>query len=163
MLAVSCGWLEVEVNCRAAGTRPLGFTTAAKEKQILTSQTTTEYESAGGEAQNSPPNVYLIDFRPRNEAQLHIHTRVKVFAGWCLHNSTWRIVKSHPYEAASDQRRGKCFNMFRVRVRFYDLFECEQTSNNCLIPEIFFFLFLSGLQPQKRSCSVEPCKDPTVH
>lgn len=53
MLAVSCDWLHVEVNYRTAGARSQGSTTAVKEKWILTGQTTTEYEGAGGEAQNS--------------------------------------------------------------------------------------------------------------
>lgn len=53
MPPMSCGCLCVEVNYRTTGERPQGFTTAVKEKWILTSQTNTEYKSAGGKVQNS--------------------------------------------------------------------------------------------------------------
>lgn len=54
MLAVSHGWLYVEVNYRTTGARSEIFTTAVKEKWILSSQITTGYKGAGGEAENSP-------------------------------------------------------------------------------------------------------------
>lgn len=96
-----------------------------------------------------PLNVYLIDFRPRIEAQLHIHTSIKVFPQQCLHNSTWRLVKNNLSEAALDQRRGKCFNMFCVRAYFMTSWSVNFVIAKFLsFPDIFFFL-------KCRYCSIQ--------
>lgn len=122
MLAGSCGSLSVEVKYRNAGAAVLGFYKCSEGEMDLNFRYNHRTQGCRWHDSEQPLNVCLIDFRPGIEAQLHIHTTIKVLLHKSFHNSSQHLVESHAHEAASEQHKGKCFNMFSVRVYFMTSF-----------------------------------------
>lgn len=134
---MSCGCLSVEVNHRTTGERPQGFTTAVKEKWILTSQTNTEYKSAGGKVQNIHwLSTWLISGPGLRHNCIFMHQLNCSFtSATIIHcGAPWKVILMKQLQNSTKETVSTCF-LFVCTLR---PFQFELTSSNCLIPALLW-------------------------